>query len=342
MSSTTRCSALHKSSASRSPSRGPDRAGMSRVLVLGYALPRHDPGVRKEAHNYRTWQLADPLAGDGHEVRLAAIDLFRPPWGSGRQRVGDELLDAWVVDHRRRSWRREIQELHDEFRPNAVVATGQLMCLVASDLRTHVALWFDLYGDPLSEWQAAMAVADSHRGLPSTSGFHKLILEHGDVFSTVSTPQTEALRGRLGLLGRVNHMTSGYELVHTLLPAIPPNVEQEAAGVIYRGTAVASDAFVVLWVGGYNAWSDPTTLFVGIDGAMSQANAIHFVSIGGPVVSDAPYRRLEELIATSRHRERYHLMGWRQERREVLKAYREANVGISVDLPIYETHFGTR
>ena len=315
---------------------------MSRVLVLGYALPRHDPGVRKEAHNYRTWQLADSLVGDGHDVRLAAIDLFRPPWGSGREHVGDELLDAWVVDHRRRSWRREIQALHDEFQPNAVVATGQLMCLVACDLRTSVALWFDLYGDPLFEWQAAMGVAGSHRGLRSASGFQKLVLQRGDAFSTVSTRQTEAFRGRLALLGRVNHLTCGYEFVHTILPAIPPYAEQEAVGSIYRGTAVPSDAFVVLWVGGYNAWSDPATLFSGIDSAMSEASTIHFVSIGGPVVSDIPYGRLQELIATSRHRERYHLMGWRQERGEVLKAYREADIGISVDLPIYETHFGTR
>ena len=315
---------------------------MTRILLLGYALPRHAPEVRKEAYNYRTWQLGSALAGGDHVVRLAAVDLLRPPMEAARTRVLDDSMDAWIVDHRRRGWRREFQTLCEEFRPEGVVATGQLLCLVACGLRTKAPLWFDLYGDPVFEWQAAMATEGSPRGLRSVIGFQKTVLQRGDVFSTVSTPQTEAFRGKLGLVGRLNHLTNGYEFVYTIPPGFPTEVEHTAEAPILRGPHVPADAFVVLWVGGYNAWSDPVTLFAGIEAAMAQESRIHFVSIGGPVVSDSPYRRFQDLVATSRHQGRYHLIGWRKQRAEVLKAYQEADVGISVDLPIYETHFGSR
>jgi glycosyltransferase involved in cell wall biosynthesis len=298
--------------------------------------------VRTEAYNYRTWQLVEPLPADGHDVSVAAVSRFRPVGSDRPERLQDQALDAWLVEHRRPNWRREIQRLHDRFKPEAVVATGQLMCLAAAGLRTTVPCWFDLYGDSLFEWQAAMGAMGSHRGLRSAIGFQTAVLRRGDVFSTLGTPQTEALIGRLALLGRLHHLTLGYEFVHTIVPGMPGPVGAAEGKPTLRGAVVPAGAFMVLWVGGYNAWCDTDTLFQGLELAMARQPHLHFASVGGPAVTEAPYRRLESLIAESPNRSRYHLLGWRQDRDGIVRAYREANVGICTDLAIYETRFGTR
>ena len=50
-----------------------------------------------------------------------------------------------------------------------------------------------------------------------------------------------------------------------------------------RGRLVPEDAFVVLWSGGYNVWSDIETLLQGLEKAMDEQPSIHFLSTGGAI-----------------------------------------------------------
>src|SRR4030042_1369409 len=84
----------------------------------------------------------------------------------------------------------------------------------------------------------------------------------------VSESQRRAAIGELGAVGRLTAETCGYELVsvipcaHVPPEEAPPRTDARA-GRVARGRIVPDDAFVVLWSGGFNVWSDVATLGAG-------------------------------------------------------------------------------
>ena len=99
--------------------------------------------------------------------------------------------------------------------------------------------------------------------------------------------------------------------------------------------------FVLLWAGGYNVWTDTQTLFQGLSSAMKEDPDIRFVSTGGPVVNDRPYREFRRMVDQSPSRERFLFMDW-VPRSDLLQLYEESDCGISLDTDCYETELGAR
>ncbi len=320
---------------------------MARVLVIGPHPPQALAGAKVEAAHYRTWQFVEPLLEDGHEVLLCAGEKGLPEerLALASVEVGSKTLPLRGVSFGRRGWRRELQAAHDEFRPDCVVAVNFSHSLYASRLRTDRPLWCDIYGDMITIHQAACYRAGSDRGLPTTIGFLERILEAGDVFSVCGQPQRHMTVGELAMAGRLNARTFGYDFVKVVLPGGPSSLAESASPGLAEEwrERLGKDAFVALWCGGYNTWTDVETLFTGLDAAMTQNPNLHFVSVGASTY-DAPdnvYERFGKLIAESPHRERFHLLGWRPWS-EVGEYYRLANVGLNLDAMHYETEFGTR
>jgi glycosyltransferase involved in cell wall biosynthesis len=312
---------------------------MSRILVMGYELPSMAQGA-VEARSYRTWQFVEPLLADGHEVCLIASQR-------NNQLNVPQTLSSSLIYHRLNlmlpNWFKRVDAICDEFKPDAVLGVMLNNGLRATRLSHQLPLWIDLYGDRVTEGQVLSHVRKSHRGMKILSEYLGIILRNADAYSTCSTPQKFALVGQLSMASRLNRHNMGHDLVHTILPGAPSQHADTTNTIKLRGEMVPEDAFVVLWCGGYNVWSDVYTLFKAMNEAMDQDPRIHYVSAGAGVrmPGNDSYERLLEMIAQSPNCERFHMLGW-QPSTVVPGLYGQADVGVNLDAFHYETLLGTR
>jgi glycosyltransferase involved in cell wall biosynthesis len=299
-----------------------------------------------EAAHYRTWQFLDPLLQAGHQVCLCA-------GAPGEYLEQPAIPEAWqaqltyvAVPFRQRHWQKVLQAAHDNFNPDCVVAVNYSHCLYATKLKTAKPIWMDIYGDMLTIMQAACYRFQSDRGLMTTIGFMREILQTGDAFSGCGAPQKHALVGELAMSGRLNSRTFGYEFAHVILPGAPapkitavtpPNRE------FLKEQGIGADDFVLLWCGGYNTWTDVDSLFAALEWAMAQDATIRYLSVGDSTYGgpNTVYAQFQAKIAASDFRDRYHLLGW-QPWSSIGQYYQASDAGLNIDALHYETLYGTR
>ncbi len=126
-------------------------------------------------------------------------------------------------------------------------------------------------------------------------------------------------------------------------PSDPEIPQSDDATPVLRGSVVPKTAFVILWSGSFGASSDVDVLIHAMDDLMDQHDEVHFVSTGAGIegADGKVYSSFENAAAASPHRERYHLLGW-IEAEKLARIYEEADLGINIDAPNYETFFGAR
>jgi glycosyltransferase involved in cell wall biosynthesis len=300
---------------------------------------------RTYAAGARTWQITEPLLRDGHEVLLIGQRL---PF-SYDQDIPQELVVRNEADFVYRSVDAMVFQspgylarINEEFGPDAVIYPHASASFNSRFLAPSQPTWIDLNGHLMTEAQAKAAVYADDSFLDHFFLMELDMLAHGDVFSTVCDPQTWALLGELGLMGRLNAATNERLLVES----IPVGVSSEGYrpnGRAFRGLDVPEDAFVVLWSGGYNTWTDVETMFAGLEYAMERGVSLHFVSTGGQIDGhdEITYPRMLELVERSRFKERFHLRGWIP-RDEVPNYYLEADLGLNCEKRILEVAFGSK
>jgi len=321
---------------------------MTRVLILGFApLPWEDtrctygPGIR-------AWQFAQPLAQDGHDVclltqRLPGVYPEHVPPREERQVEGIHVHhlnpDVWADG-------RTTRRIIEEFGPDCIVTATIFSSGPACGLKQPPPLWIDMFGHVMAEAQAKAHRYQDDSYLAYFWGHERDAVLNGDMFSSVSDAQRYATIGELGALGRLNRHTTSYPFVHTIpcalegQPYVPP---PPAAPRVFRGSRVPADAFVVLWSGGYNTWTDVDTLFAGLELAMARQPDLHFVSTGGEIAGhdERTYPHFVSLVENSAFKDRFHLLGWIP-RSQVPATYFEANIGINIDRFMYEGMLGSK
>jgi glycosyltransferase involved in cell wall biosynthesis len=312
---------------------------MNRILVMGHELPGMAEGTI-EARSYRTWQFVQPLLEGGHNV------CFIQSASKDQLNVSHSLSSTLTVNRlnlRKKNWVKRANAICHDFQPDATLAVMFNNGLRATRLARRQPLWIDLYGDRVAENQVGSHTSKSDRGIRITQEYLDLILRRADKYSTCSTPQKFALVGQLSMAFRLNRQTMGYEFVHAILPGAPSKHAEVTPTLTVRGDLVPIDAFVVLWCGGYNVWTDVDTLFQALNQAMEKDPRIHYVSAGAGVrlANNNSYERFLEKIASSPFRNRFHMLGW-QPSNVVPGLYRQADVGVNLDAFHYETQLGTR
>ena len=99
--------------------------------------------------------------------------------------------------------------------------------------------------------------------------------------------QTVETIGELATRGRLGKASFGYPFVHPIANAVS-EVEYRHSKKVFRGSAVDEKAFVVLWAGGYNTWTDVDLLYEALTRAMDEVPELRFVSFTvDPVPSTA-------------------------------------------------------
>lgn len=295
------------------------------------------PGVR-------TWQFAASLRRAGHDVRVVARRIPRIyddtlPEVTRYEHEGVPIVSAtWGAVDDISLLRRE----YDAMVPDALVGATIYGSVDACRLEVDTPVWADQFGHVMAEAQAKAHIAGSNRHLKTFWRMEREVIARADVFSAVSRHQLFATVGELGAVGRLSKESLGYRFVHAIPCGLDPTPLRHERGVL-RGLHVPEDAFVILWSGSYNTWTDVDTLFEALENAMARDASIWFVSTGGEVSGhdDVTYPRFCERVAGSRHAERFLLLGWLP-KHEVGNYYFEADVGINIDKYMYEGLLGSK
>jgi glycosyltransferase involved in cell wall biosynthesis len=318
---------------------------MSRILVCGVAPLPGENTLRSDAPGVRTWQFAWGLSRGGHEVHLVALKT--PGAYLGDRGASREERDGVTVE-RVEGGRPCIDLLRRRLAvaaPDAVVGAGISGSYALASCRPRVPLWADQHGHLMAEAQARAARDGSNAVLPRYWRLVRPVMAWADKVSVVSARQRYAAIGELGAIGRLSAETCGYEFTAVVPCAVPPvaGVADEGVGTTWREGRVPADAFLVLWSGSYNTWSDAPTLFAGLELAMRRDARIHFVSTGGavPGQDDRTYPAFRQLVASSDLASRFHLEGW-IESRAARALWSEADLGVLTEQPIYEGWLGSR
>ncbi len=305
-------------------------------LPFERTLQNYGPGIR-------TWQLALPLARAGHEVYL--VGMTTPESYEGNAPVREETRDGLVIERLSPSEFLApggMSERIRVLRPEVLVGATIYGSFALAQAERDLPFWADQFGHVMAEAQAK--AADEGENWP-LAHFWRMVVpvaQRADRLSVVSERQRYAAVGELGALGRLNAATCGYEFTAVIPCAAVPSEEARRVPVI-RGVKVPADAFLVLWSGSFNVWSDPRTLIDGVERAMDVDPRVHFVCTGGGIRghSEETYRHLVERVSRSAHRDRLHLEGW--VRSDLVPSYTaEADVGVLTERSMYEGQLGSK
>lgn len=314
----------------------------SRILVAGLCPLPFENTSRNYGPGIRTWQLASGLRAAGHPVRVLAM-VIPGVYEAGELRAEEVRhgIEVRRVDGERFFDGATVPVEIERFAPQALVGATIYGSLALAQSGSQLPLWADQFGHVMAEAQAKAALEGSNWPLPRWWRMVRPVMSRADKVSVVSERQRYAAIGELGALGRLNAETCGYDLTAVIPCGIEPR--EEPVRPLLRGDRVPADAFIVLWSGGFNVWSDVDTLFAGVTAAMARDARIHFVSTGGAIDGhDAEtYARFRRLVEASELAERFHLEGW--VRRDLVASYlAEADLGVLTDLPIYEGLLGSK
>jgi glycosyltransferase involved in cell wall biosynthesis len=319
------------------------------MLVAGVCPLPFENTLQSFGPGIRTWQFAWSLSRAGHEVRLLAMMSPGAYAGQGapkpetRDGVAIErLTDVAFLDPARA--RRAIREHRPDALVGATVYGSAALARAGSDL----PFWADQLGHAMAEAQAKAAVEGRNWPVAYAWNLLEPVLRRADRLSVNSERQRYAAIGELGAVGRLTAETCGYDFVSVIFNAVvPPEAapprSTAGTGAPLRGRLVPAEAFVVLWSGSFNVWSDVETVVWGLEAAMAREPRVHFVATGGAVVGlgTATWDRFVELVGRSPHRERYHLVGW-VSAEEVEGFVCESDLGILADRPFYEGLLGNK
>jgi glycosyltransferase involved in cell wall biosynthesis len=342
---------------------------MKRILVIGNSPLPDENTKSRPAAGLRTYQFLSPLLKKGGTIIKDAGNAFsadvRPSYNVAlvtiampecyNEEPGEkEIRHPDGYTHLRLSKNdpalvSKIQRMHDEFNPDAILAVNTYPSYIASLLESRAPLWADLNGWIMAEAQAQAYRIQSNDYMSHYYDIEKTILKRADKFSTVSEAQRFALLGELSAFGRINSESFGYRFVYSI-PNGTEWFEGEKGEESGEGNLnsdifkdVPDDAFVLMWIGGYNTWVDEITLFKSVENAMEKCEKLYFVSTGGGIegLDNKTFKRFKEMIENSKYRNRFVFLGW-VSTSDMPKIYKRANCGINVDRRCVETLTGAR
>ncbi len=325
---------------------------MSRILAVGTG-PLFEKGVRNfSAHCLRTWHFVKPMLDAGHEVALYTLPIFSDQQDlvivSGVEKKEIEGFEYSAFKDCKDEFNlRVLNEACQSFRPDAMVGINSYPCSVLPRVSYVAPLWADFYGSVVFEGQAKSFVCQNNAKLGVYWNMERVALRRADRFSTVSMRQLYALHGELAAVGRMNRHTFSHRFATCIPSAYNPFLadlaNREKGSLDIRGEKTPDDAFILLWSGGYNAWTDADVLFQGVESAMERCSDLHYVSTGGRIYGhdDMTYPRFREMVQGSRFTDRFHLLGW-IDSHDLPRVYDQADLGLCVDSENLETMFGAR
>ena len=357
---------------------------MKRILIIGNSPLPNENTKSRPAAGLRTYQFLKPLLKKGGLSIAGSANAFgsekRPTYkvqlvtiampecygsGSGGQKLKRKQIthsdgfSHFFISKDDPGLVGEIQKIHDEFQPEAIISVNTFPSYIASQLESRASFWADLNGWVMAEGQAQAGKLETNDYLPHYWKMEQSILKRADKFSTVSVTQKFCVTGELASIGRLNSESFGYNFVEAIANGTEwfdgekdveaaGTAEMEKAGVKNAENLAAldnipKDAFVLLWMGGYNTWVDETTLYKGVAEAMEKCEKLYFVSTGGGIkgLDNKTFVKFQQMINQSPFKDRFVFLGW-VDTCDIPYIYKRADVGLNVDRKCMETLTGAR
>lgn len=317
-----------------------------RILVIGFSPLPFERELRLSAMCFRTWHIAQALLMDGHDVTVVGVRMAEAYRNSEHlppaMRLRGRGFTYYSLAHAKFESGGLLQRICDHLQPEALVAVHAYCGRIASRLRTEAPLWADLYGYAIAEGQARAAQDGNEQAVAEAWGQERAVLARADAVSVVSHRQKYAVIGELAAIGRIRGSNYGQDRVH-YMPSAIETIPYRHRQRVLRGIVVGEEDFVILWAGGYNTWTDVTTLFQGLTSAMREDPRIRFVSLGGalPGRDEQTFYRFRQRVAESDLAERFAFVEWAPNE-AVPDYYFESDVGINIDRYSYEMLIGDR
>lgn len=341
---------------------------MKKLFLVGNGPLPNEQAPMRTAAGLRTYQFLKPLLAQS-DVSIQLVTIAMPE--SYNEAINfknikhSEEFSQLLVSKDDPKLLEHLQQAHDEFQPDAILSVNTYPSFITSQLRFSAPWWADLNGWIMAEAQAQAFKMESDDYLPHYYKMEEAVVQRADKFSTVSSPQAYALLGELAFCGRLNSKTFGYQFVSSIQNGTEwfegeskkgKKLVFDHAGNPYTEWSQpfflpfldifrtgSKDAFVLLWVGGYNTWVDEKTLFRAVDDAMSECPNLYFVSTGGalPGLDNVTFDRFQKMVAQSVHKDRYIFLGWVKQE-ELTALYGLADAGLNVDRQCIETITGAR
>ncbi len=315
-----------------------------RVVIAGSSPLPFENTQKNYAAGIRTWHFALSAKDANYQVMIIG---YRIPTAYKENLPEIKFLEYDGIEYysvdgpifENKKW---LQDKIKQFNPHCIVGVNTHPSSVVAEINLEIPFWADLNGSVMAEAQAKASVYDDDKYLHHFFKMESKILGIADVFSTVSESQGFSLIGELGIWGRLNKDTMGYRLVR-VIPNTAVDKEFKHTKNVIRGVKVKDSDFVVLYSGGYNTWADVDTLFHGLEKAMTKNPKLVFVSTGGeiPGHDELTYKHFEDLINSSKLKDRFHLCGW-VSNEDLPNYYLEADLGINSDKFSYEAILGSR
>lgn len=318
---------------------------MSKVLIFGNSPLPFEKSRRLSSLNLRTWHFAKALLGDGHSVCLIAIRMkdsyVEEPLKKLIETPHDNLVYHSLVSYDFND-PSVLNRIARRFSPDCIVGVNNFPASRVSLVDIDIPVWSDLNGYAMGEAQAKAYIDRNNDVVRAFFEYECEAIEKSDLFSVTSERQKYALIGELGMFGRLNKDTCGYQFVYVIPNSIDNNLDYNKKRVL-RGVLVDENDFVVLFSGSYNTWMDVGTLFDGVVMAMEREPRIKFVSTGGGLgdYNETVFKEFRDRVQKSSLKERFIFTGWIPSD-QIPNYYIESDVGINVDGDIYETLLGAR
>lgn len=325
---------------------------MGTFLVLGTGPLLDEEGTTRVAGQcLRTLHFAAPMQAAGHRLLLATVpipgteDLDAPVPAVRRTDRATGIRYHALTTHREDRAVRWLRGVLRHRRFDGVVGINAYPAMLLACAAPDLPFWADLYGWTMAEGQIHGARIGHDWSYDHFWRMEARTLLEADRFSTVSERQANALFGELAMVGRLNSLTFSWPFATTIPAGIHPTYHDLARGGALPAALShwPSDAHVVLWSGGYNAWTDVDLLAGALERAMQREPRLHFASTGGaiPGHDENSYARFRKLAAERLPAERTALLGW-IDTEDVVALHSAAHVGINIDSRNTETRFGAR
>lgn len=319
-------------------------ADKKRVVIVGNSPLPVENTERTFAPGIRTWHFATAAKDAGFEVLIIGNRIpksYPDDSDSFLELSFDDIAycSADPILFEDKTW---LSKKISQFKPTCVVSVNTHPSSIVADLDLDIPFWADLNGSAMAEAQAKAFVYDDDSFVSHFFDMESKVLPKADVFSVVSESQGFTLIGELSMFGRLSKKTMGYRFVRVVPNSVSDGEFEHTKNVI-RNNLVSKDAFVILYSGGYNTWTDVETMFYGLEKAMEKNSSIEFVSTGGQIDGhdEYTYKHFQNLINDSKFKSRFHLCGW-VPHEDLPNYYLESDLGINSDRYCYESLLGAR
>lgn len=299
-----------------------------KILLIGNGPLAQVGSGMQNAYSIRTQMYFDYLKEQGLQFRTILLSDCE----------SYQNFNILETNFKGKKLKKFLQKEISTHKPEVIIAVNNLTSYLVSCLEFDAYFVADLNGFLLGEVQLQNFHLKHDNYLENYIKREKQILTRADKIISCSLNQKKALIGELALIGKLNALNFGKNLVSSIANFCKPKgVEQ------FYDLKLPKNALVVGWLSGFNNWADEKLLFEVLKNAMEDNPKLYFVCTGGKY-KDMPNGKFDYIYKNFKKAkllERCRFLNF-VENKYLQSVINRFDIAINTDLDCIESHFGAR